>query len=158
MLIRKIKKEDNRTIEKIIRDCLIEFGGNREGLAWADPELSYLSEAYKDKNSEYWIVEKDGKIIGGCGIAPMKKLSGICELQKMYLLKEGRGTGIANKLIELALEFAKENYDRCYLETLTTMKAANKFYQKHGFKKLNRPIIETEHFACDSWYIKDLKL
>lgn len=157
MLIRKIKKEDNKKIEEIIRTCLIEFGGNREGLAWADPELSYLSEAYKDEISEYWIAENDGEIIGGCGIAPMKGLNGICELQKMYLLKKGRGTGIAEKLIKVALDFATQNYDKCYLETLSNMKAANKFYQKNGFKKLDKPIIQTEHFSCDAWYIKDLK-
>ncbi|WP_291583878.1 GNAT family N-acetyltransferase [Clostridium sp. UBA6640] len=157
MVIRKIQKEDNRRIEEVIRTCLIEFGGNREGLAWADPELSYLSEVYKDDNCEYWVVEDNGEIIGGCGIAPMKNLEGICELQKMYLLKEGRGTGVANNLMKIALEFASKYYDKCYLETLTNMGAANKFYKKHGFKSLDKPIVETEHFSCDAWYIKDLK-
>ena len=42
--IREIQEKDNTQIEKIIRNCLIEFGGNREGLAWADPCLSKLSE------------------------------------------------------------------------------------------------------------------
>lgn len=157
MLIRKIRKEDNESIEKIIRACLIEFGANREGFAWADPELSCLSEAYKDENTEYWVVENDGKLLGGCGVAPMKELNNTCELQKMYLLKDVRGTGIAINLMETALNFSKQYYDKCYLETLSTMKAANKFYLNHGFKKLDKPIIETEHFACDAWYIKNLK-
>ena len=62
MLIRKLTKEDNKKIEEIIKECLIEFGANREGFAWADPELGYLSEAYKDPNSEYWVVEKNGEM------------------------------------------------------------------------------------------------
>jgi putative acetyltransferase len=33
MNIRIILDEDNSTIEAIIRNCLIEFGGNRAGLA-----------------------------------------------------------------------------------------------------------------------------
>ena len=37
------------------------------------------------------------------------------------------------------------------------MVAANKFYKKSGFKKLDKPLIETEHYACDVWYIKNLK-
>lgn len=156
MLIRKLTKEDNKNIEKIIKECLIEFGANREGFAWADPELGYLSEAYKDANSEYWVVEQGGQVIGGCGIAPMKDLNGVCELQKMYFIKEARGTGVAGKIIKVALDFARERYTKCYLETLNSMEAANKFYQKNGFYKLDRPIIETEHFGCDAWYLMDL--
>lgn len=44
--IREIEEKDNKEIEKIIRECLIEFGGNREGLAWSDPELGKLSTVY----------------------------------------------------------------------------------------------------------------
>ena len=40
--IREIEEKDNPQIEQVIRSCLIEFGGNREGLAWADPILSTL--------------------------------------------------------------------------------------------------------------------
>lgn len=32
--IREIKQKDNVAVEQIIRTCLIEFGGNHEGLAW----------------------------------------------------------------------------------------------------------------------------
>jgi putative acetyltransferase len=37
------------------------------------------------------------------------------------------------------------------------MVAANKFYKKHNFIKLEKSIVETEHYACDVWYIKELK-
>ena len=74
----------------------------------------------------------------------------------MYAFKEVRGTGIAKKLLDIALEFAKEYYDKCYLETFSNMIEANKFYNKHGFVKLEKPLVETEHYACDVWYIKDL--
>ena len=37
--IREIEEKDNKKIEKVIRDCLIEFGANHEGTAWADPNL-----------------------------------------------------------------------------------------------------------------------
>ena len=38
--------------------------------------------------------------------------------------------------MKIALDFASKHYDKCYLETLTNMGAANnRFYQKHGFKK-----------------------
>jgi putative acetyltransferase len=72
----------------------------------------------------------------------------------MYALKEARGTGIAAELLKLSLEFAEKYYKKCYLETLSNMTAANKFYKKHGFTQLEKPLTETEHYACDVWYVK----
>lgn len=157
MIIRPIQDADNIGIEAIIRACLIEYGGNREGLAWADPDLGRLSDYYaRSEDRAYWVAEADGRLLGGCGIAPFGELSRICELQKMYLMPEARGTGTAEKLLGTALEFAARHYESCYLETLVTMQAANRFYEKHGFAKLAEPLPGSDHFACDAWYIKRL--
>ncbi|WP_297639826.1 GNAT family N-acetyltransferase [uncultured Clostridium sp.] len=156
MKIREIEKRDNEGVEKLIRTCLIEFGANKPGFAWTDPQLGRFYELYQAPKSKYWVVEEDGQIVAGCGIGPVEGVKDTCELQKMYSLKEYRGCGIAKKLLELSIEYAKENYKACYLETLSSMVAANKFYVKNGFEKLDGPIIESEHFACDSWYLKRL--
>ncbi|WP_027632925.1 GNAT family N-acetyltransferase [Clostridium hydrogeniformans] len=156
MVIREIREEDNKSIERVIRQCLTEFGANREGFAWADPELSTLSNAYSKESTKYWVVENEGDILGGCGIAPVKELKGTCELQKMYLLPEARALGVGQKLMDLSLDFAKEHYELCYLETLKSMVSANKFYKKNGFKELEEPLLKTEHFSCDAWYVKKL--
>lgn len=74
----------------------------------------------------------------------------------MYALKQARGTGIASDLLEISLEFAKKYYKECYLETFENMVAANKFYKKKGFMQLEKSLIETEHYACDVWYLKRL--
>lgn len=42
--IRELTKEDNKNIERVIRACLIEFGANHEGTAWADPNLGCFLE------------------------------------------------------------------------------------------------------------------
>ncbi|MCQ4085419.1 GNAT family N-acetyltransferase [Saccharibacillus sp. JS10] len=156
MEIRELRSEDNARLETVIRECLIEFGGNREGLAWQDDSLSALSEFYQGKGLKYWVVIENGKLLGGCGIAPFNHSTEICELQKMYLVAEARGTGAANKLLQIALEFASRHYKECYLETLQTMEAANRFYRKNGFRELTEPLAGSEHFACDAWYIRSL--
>lgn len=156
MNIRLIKPQDNALIETIIRECLIEFGGNREGLAWTDSSLSKLYEFYSYEGRAYWVVEQNGEIVGGCGIAPFANSNEICELQKMYLSEQARGTGAASKLLHTALDFAKNYYDQCYLETLKEMQAANRFYEKNGFHSLATPLPGSEHFACDAWYINKL--
>lgn len=154
--IRELQKADNAVIERIIRECLIEFGGNRAGLAWEDASLSKLAEYYQPEGLAYWVAEQDGEVAGGCGIAPFAESTDVCELQKMYLLPSARGTGMAAALLDTALAFAREHYKQCYLETLSNMSAANRFYAKHGFEQLDAPLAGSEHFACDAWYIKSL--
>ena len=155
--IRLIEEKDNKIIESIIRECLIEFGGNREGLAWADPDLGRFSEIYNKEGYRYWVVEdENGKVVGGVGIGKLDGADNVCELQKMYLLKETRGTGVAHKLMKIALDYAKLYYKKCYIETLSNMIAANKFYKKYGFISLDKPYVQTAHYACDVWYIKEL--
>ena len=36
------------------------------------------------------------------------------------------------------------------------MTAANRFYLKHGFARLDAPMGGTGHFSCDVWYARDL--
>ena len=156
MIIREIEEKDNKQVELLIRTCLIEFGADKPGCAWSDPNLGCFYQVYQNEKSKYWVVEENKKIVAGCGIGPLDNKEDICELQKMYSLKEVRGTGIANELMKISLEFAKKHYKKCYLETFSNMVAANKFYKKHGFIQLEKPLIETEHYACDAWYIKEL--
>ena len=154
--IKEIEEKYNKELEKVIRTCLIEFGANHEGTAWADPNLGKFSEIYNSEGNKYWIVlDKNGKIVGGSGIG--KLADNVCELQKMYFLPIARGTGISHKVMNICLNYAKKYYKQCYIETLENMIAAQKFYEKYGFKRIYEPLIQTDHFACDVRYIKDLR-
>lgn len=155
--IREIEEKDNKAVENVIRTCLIEFGANHEGTAWADPNLGRFSEIYNTEGNKYWVVEdENGKICAGVGIGSLNGADGICELQKMYCLLEARGKKIAQRLMDIALEYAKKYYNKCYIETLENMVAAQKLYEKYGFKRIHEPVVKTEHFACDVRYIKEL--
>ena len=91
--IREIKKEDNLAIEQVIRSCLIEYGANHEGTAWADPCLSKLSEVYNSEGNKYWVVVDEEKdiVVAGCGIGKLDGNGDTCELQKLYCLKDIEG-------------------------------------------------------------------
>lgn len=154
--IREFQSKDNGNVELIIRNCLIEFNGNREGTAWEDPDLCRFSEIYNTDDRKYWVAESD-KIVGGVGIAPLAGVDSVCELQKMYCIPEVRSTGVSHKLIKVALDHAKKYFDRCYLETFGNMIAAQKFYEKYGFTRIDKPLGNTGHYGCDILYIKDLK-
>ena len=155
--IREIQQKDNKQVENVIRTCLIEFGANHEGTAWADPDLCRFSEIYNTEGNKYWVIEdENGIILGGVGIGNLEGTDKICELQKMYCLPQIRGTGLSHKLMDVALNYAKQYYKKCYLETLPNMIGSQKFYEKYGFVRIYEPVIKTDHFACDVLYIKDL--
>ena len=155
--IRELQPRDNREIEAVIRTCLIEFGANHGGTAWADPNLGCFSEIYNTEGNKYWVaVDEGGAIVGGVGIGALEGADGVCELQKMYCLPQARGTGISHVLMETALDYARCYYSTCYLETLDNMVAAQRFYEKYGFARIDTPPVITEHFACDVRYIREL--
>lgn len=154
-IIREIEKRDDAVIEKIIRDCLREYGADHEGTAWSDPNLGRFSEIYGQKGCRYWVAQdENGAVVGGVGIGPLPGADGVCELQKMYCIPQVRGKGVAHELIKRALEYSDKHYEKCYLETFKSMIAAQKFYEKYGFKRIDKPIGETGHFACDVLFIR----
>lgn len=157
-VIREIKKRDDKAVENIIRSCLIEFGANHEGTAWADPDLCRFSEIYVGDGNKYYVAEDEhGNIVGGAGIGALAGADGICELQKMYCLPHVRGTGTADCLMRACIQYAKEYYEMCYLETLENMTRAQNFYEKWGFVRTEKAVADTGHFACNVKYIKRLK-
>jgi len=158
IIIREIQKADNVAIAKVIRDVLIEHNVPKVGTAYADPSLDFMFENYSEEKSAYFVVENDGKIIGGAGIAPLENGSKeICELQKMYFLSEGRGLGLGAKLMEVCLEKARQfEFKKCYLETMPYMTNAQNLYKKSGFEYLDKPLGNTGHNACPVWMLKEL--
>lgn len=82
----------------------------------------------------------------------------MCELKKMYFLPEGRNRGLGHKLLMRCVNSARQRgYNYCYLETFNTMTGAMKLYERNGFKRIPAPLGNTGHFACDIFYLLELK-
>lgn len=158
MFIRKMEEKDNHIMEQIIKRSLESLGLDIPGTAYFDPELRRLAQFYeKEINAAYFVVEnEEGTIVGGVGIAPFEVEKGICELQKLYVIPDAQGNGLAKKLMQAALGFAEEHYTHCYLETSTELKEATGLYMKLGFQALEKPLGNSGHNAMDTWLIKTL--
>lgn len=156
--IRDVREEDNQALAAAIRKVLIDIGVPKVGTAYEDPELDFMFDAYQKDRSAYFVVEEDGVVLGGAGIAPLAgESSGICELQKMYFLTQARGRGLGQKMIDHCLAFAKaQGFVLCYLETLPYMKDAQKLYRKTGFDYIDGPMGNTGHTSCNVWLTKAL--
>lgn len=158
ILIREIKTDDDGQIARVIRSVLVEMGVPKVGTAFADVALDIMTATYNKNKASYFVIDDNGKIIGGAGIASLENSDGtVCELQKMYFLPEARGKGLGTKMILTCLNKAKSyGFEKCYLETLPFMKAATKLYIKSGFESLDGPLGDTGHYSCNVWMIKSL--
>jgi putative acetyltransferase len=156
--IRQITSQDNAAIAKVIREVLVAHNVPKVGTAYADPQLDCMFETYSQPRAAYFVVETDGKIVGGAGVSQLQNESAtICELQKMYFLPEARGLGLGAAMMEKCLTAATGfGYKKCYLETMPYMEAAQKLYKKSGFDYICAPMGNTGHNACPVWMIRDL--
>jgi putative acetyltransferase len=158
MQIRPIEPGDNEALAKVIRIALAEFGANKPGTVYFDPTTDALFELFRTPKSFYYVALVDGKVVGGCGIFPTDNLpDGTCELVKLYVAKEARGTGLGKQLMEISLSWAKENgYTQVYLESMPELAKAVSIYEKVGFKSLDGPLGNSGHCGCDIWMLKEL--
>ncbi len=78
-----------------------------------------------------------GSEAGGCG-AFRKLDDGICEMKRLFICDQFRGSGIGNLLIEILLEQArKQGYKKMRLDTLPDkMGKAVRLYGSHGFYEI----------------------
>lgn len=158
MQIRPIEPGDNEALAKVIRTALAEFGANKPGTVYFDPTTDALFELFRTPKSFYYVAKIDEKVVGGCGIFPTDNLpDGTCELVKLYVAKEARGTGLGKQLMEISLSWAKENgYTQVYLESMPELAKAVSIYEKVGFKALDHPLGNSGHCGCDIWMLKEL--
>lgn len=159
IIMRRMTAADNATVARVIRQVSAEYGLTADkGYTVADPNLDVLYTQYSKPGHAYWVVELDGEVVGGGGIAPLAcSETDLCELQKMYFLPAARGRGLAKKLALQALEFARtQGYRRCYLETTAFLKEAIALYERLGFVHISEPLGCTGHVDCEVRMLKTL--
>jgi putative acetyltransferase len=155
---RNIQKQDNPYLSKIVKGTLAEFGANHPNTVYYDPTTDTLYELFQKKGAAYFVAEMNNEIVGGGGIYPTDGLpTDTCELVKMYLLPQARGSGLGRTLIERCLIYAKEaGYKQVYLESMPELKQALKVYARFGFEYLKGPMGNSGHTGCSLWMLRSL--
>lgn len=156
--IRPVEARDDAALAAIIRRVMPEFGAGGAGFAIHDAEVDAMSAAYARPRCAYFVVEADGNVLGGGGIAPLDGAdAGTCELRKMYFLPSLRGRGAGRALIGHCLDAARmHGYTQCYIETLTGMDSAQRLYLASGFRPIPAALGATGHFGCNRFYLRGL--
>ena len=158
MQIRPIEPGDNEAMAKVIRAALAEFGANKPGTVYFDPTTDALYELFRTPRSYYYVAIEDNQVVGGCGIFPTDNLpDGTCELVKLYVAKEARGSGLGKELMEKSMSWAKASgYTQVYLESMPELAKAVSIYEKVGFHSLDGPLGNSGHCGCDIWMLKEI--
>jgi putative acetyltransferase len=156
--IRPIQPSDNQEIAVIIRDALTEFNAAHPGTVYFDPTTDSLYQLFREPGSHYFIATAGEKLLGGGGYFPTTGLPPkTCELVKMYLRPEARGTGLGSRMIEDILQHAHAaGYEQIYLETMPELKPALKTYARFGFEYLKAPLGNSGHDGCSLWMLRKL--
>ncbi len=81
------------------------------------------------------------------------------ELVRLYVLQEYQGAGVANKLMNFAVDFARNRgFDVIYLSVWEYNFRARGFYEKHGFRNSgvenDFPLGSTPQ--TDYWFVREL--
>jgi putative acetyltransferase len=158
MNIRKILPQDNEAIKNIIQQSILEHGAPKIGTAYSDAATQAMYQHYQKPRRDYYVLEVDGEVVGGAGVAPLDNYIGnVSELQKMYFKPEVRGKGYGKKMMLVCLERAAQlRFDSIYLETMDNMYDAQGLYKNVGFELLQGPLGDTGHFSCPIQMLKSL--
>ncbi|VVB99962.1 Acetyltransferase (GNAT) family protein [uncultured archaeon] len=120
------------------------------------PDLDDISCTYQRNKSNFWVAVDRGKVVGTIALMDYGSKRGY--LKRMYVARELRGSGLAAELLNTLIEFARKNGMRgLYCGTVGKLAAANKFYQKHGFLKIEKLPGDMPEFGDDVFYLLGLQ-
>lgn len=102
-----------------------------------DKELATLPGKYSVPEGRLYLVTADGKDAGCIGLR--KFSDGVCEMKRLYVRPDYRGTGIGKALVERIIEDAKAiGYQKMRLDTIKEkMGKAVEIYKEHGFIEID---------------------
>ena len=156
--LRPVVFTDNQPLASLIRQVFREFRIDMPGTVYTDPTTDHLFELFQTPGSVYWVAEEDGTLLGGCGIFPTSGLpEGCVELVKFYVSAAARGKGIGKLLMNQSIASARNmGYKTMYLESFPELNTAIYMYERKGFKRIDHPLGNSGHYACNVWMLKDL--
>ena len=101
------------------------------------PDLFDIDRVYTQSGGGFWGALKDGELIGTIALIHVGHNAGI--IRKMFVKKEyrGRELGIAQALFQTLLDHSQtRGISDLYLGTVERLKAACRFYERNGFKRI----------------------
>lgn len=151
-LIRDWLPSDRTAAAEVICSVLEEYGLNCEPTG-ADRDAFEVEKFYQAVGGEFWVIEKQGQIVGTGAYYPVARGKNAVEIRKMYLAAAARGQGLGKYLLQqLEQAIANRGFQEIWIETASVLKEAVNLYESNGYQ----PTTGVETQRCDRIYIKSI--
>lgn len=130
-VIRAYEARDHETVAALVVAVLEEHGfGAHVGGAMQD--LARIAARYAAPRGGFWVAEQGGVVVGTVAVRP--KEGSTCELKRLYVRGDLRGSGLGQRLYEHAERFAKSaGYETIWLDSSRRFDRAHRLYRKNGY-------------------------
>lgn len=119
-MIRRMESLDLEQVAELEKVCFSE--------SWS---YGLLEAGVHSPYDVYYVYEQDGRILGYCNL---RLLAGEGEVQRIAVLPEYRRLGLARKMMEAMVDYARENMAvSISLEVRESNLPARKLYETYGF-------------------------
>ncbi|MBA3378359.1 MAG: GNAT family N-acetyltransferase [Chloroflexia bacterium] len=115
-----------------------------EASALSEADMHRVFETFWsfDDNAVFGAIMGDGSVVGMTGVARWyrPKMSHRVDIWGFYVAPEYRGQGIANRLLETAIDYARsvDGVLQLHLQVVSTNVAATRSYARAGFERWGR--------------------
>ncbi|MCM2284866.1 MAG: GNAT family N-acetyltransferase [Desulfobacula sp.] len=103
------------------------------------PDLCNIRDFYQKGTGNFWVALFNHKVIGTISLLDIG--NGRAALRKMFVDKAHRGERyqVASRLLDMLIKWAKsKEIKEVYLGTTSKFLAAHRFYEKNGFRKIEK--------------------
>jgi GNAT superfamily N-acetyltransferase len=149
--IRPFQKSDSDKVIEFISEIIVNEFKFKLEFDTLDSDILAIDKSYNKSNGscfwvaetvvndDYFITQQKQKIIGTTAVRNLKQFESTCELKRMYVLRDFRRLGLGQKLLDIAVDFAKSvGYSRMVLDSSKMLYAARALYLESGFVDIPR--------------------
>ena len=161
--IRVFQKSDSDKVKEFISDVIINEFKFKLEFDTLDSDILAIDETYNKSNRGcFWVAEAivddesnaQQKIVGTTAVRNLKQFESTCELKRMYLSSGFRRLGLGQKLLDIAIDFAKSlGYSRMVLDSSKMLYPARALYLKKGFADIPK---YNDNYGADVFMEKKL--
>jgi ribosomal protein S18 acetylase RimI-like enzyme len=145
------RSEHARRFGELNREWLEGYGLME---ASEEEQLTDPQKYFIDRGGQIFVALDDGLVVGTCAVVPHS--AGEIELAKLTVATEFRGQGIARRLVQRCIEYARERgARRMTLLSNSQLQGALRLYESLGFRHC--PVPEsTKYEVADVSMVLDL--
>jgi GNAT superfamily N-acetyltransferase len=149
--IRPFQISDSDIVIEFISDIIVNEFKFKLEFDTLDSDILAIDESYNKSNGScFWVAEtvvnddysntqQKQKILGTTAVRNLKQFESTYELKRMYVLRDFRRLGLGQKMLDIAIDFAKSvGYSRIVLDSSKALHPARALYLKNGFVDIPR--------------------